>query len=464
MKSFYPFFLLLATLSLWPPLADRAIAEVAVTPDHLPGLEPDVAALIAEKVKAAREQPGNAAAHGDLGLAYEANLLWREARASYANAVKLDPLDVLWSYHLAIATHQAGEFDASVDLLREITRKYPDFAPAQQRLGHSLLEQGRLDEAAKAFDRLVQLLPNEPHGYVGRGDVQLRQRRYAEAAGTLERAVQMAPGYRSAQYLLGTAYLRLGKKEEARRALQRGVDAAIAYLESPLAPTVNAYAVNVTARLSQAANLLGAGRAEQAVALLEDSRKSHPENVTLLNNLAIAYMRLNRLDEAEKLLFEARKVDPDKFSTYLNLVSWAMRQRDLDRAHEFATMAIQKAPQMAQPYYSRAQVLAYKSRFEEALDDLAQSALRDHRNPGAHAFSGDLCMRLERFADAREHYRRTLEIDAEFLPAHVGLGDASLALGELEEAQRALDNARKIAPGHPLVQRLEKRIAAASKP
>ena len=274
----------------------------------------------------------------------------------------------------------------------------------------------------------------------------------------MERAVDLAPGYRAAHYLLGTAYMRLGRHPEAELELARGVGGTIRYLQDPLGIRAQEYAVSLTARIARAGAYLGAGQPRKAAEILEAARAFHLENVTVLNNLAIAHLRMGRLGDAEKLLLRARELDPAKFSTYLNLVSWALRSGRLDEALAHADAAVDRAPDHAAPRFTRAQVLAHAQRYEEALASLEESLQRDAANPQAMAFSGDLCRQLGRHETAREHYWSAIEIDPDLLPAVVGLARASLALGDQEAAAESLEKARKLAPRHPLVATLEREL------
>ncbi|WP_456428808.1 tetratricopeptide repeat protein [Rhodocaloribacter sp.] len=448
--------MILATkLSLWSML--RASPPV-VHPSAERTLDPDVAALVAAKVARAEKHPREASAHGDLGLVYEANLLWEEARDSYAEAARLAPNDRGWRLHLAIATRQAGDFEGALAMLRTLAEKYPDDAPIQQRLGEALLEHGDFTEAEAAFRRVIALEPELPHGYAGLGDALLQQNEPAEAAEALERAVAKAPGYRAAHYLLGQAYQRLNRASEAERELSLGVDAGRAYLPDALDGRVRAYAVNLTARLQRAGEYLNAGNPGKAAELLKKAYKAHPENVDVINNLAIAHMRMNRMDEARRLLERARTLDDARFSTYLNLSSWAMQSGRPEQALAFADSALARAPTLAQAFFARGQALARLERLEEALDDLAECLRRDPRKAEAHALSGDLLFRLKRYDEAETHYREALRLDPNLFPAEVGLARTAWVQGRPGEARAALARARKLAPDHPIIARLTRQF------
>lgn len=432
-------------------------------PGNLDRLDPAVVALVQRRAAEVAARPRDAAAHGELALVYEANGLWDEAKAAFEIASRLDPAATSWRFHLALARRESSDLDGALDLFRSLAAEAATFPALEQRLGEALLETGDLDGAKAAFRRLIELLPEEPDGYVGLGDVLQRQGDLAAALAELERAVAMAPGYRIAHYLLGTTYARLGRREEAEGELKKGAGGAFRYLPDRLTSRVEEYAVNLTARLDRAGSYLGAGRPAAAAELLEAAREHHSENVTLLNNLAVAYLRLGRPDDAERVLEKARGLDPAKFSTYLNLASWALRAGRLELALAHADSAVARAPDLAAPRFTRAQVLARSGRYEDALASLAQSLERDAGNPRAMAFSGDLCRQLERLGPARDHYRKALAIDPELLPALIGLARTSAALGDPEAAMARLEEARSIAPGHPLVARLERDLEAADR-
>ncbi len=165
----------------------------AVLPAELDRLDPELVSMIedfAATVQASRRDP---TAHGRLGLVYEANGLFVEARRCYEIVVKLTDNTPVWSYHLAIATRQAGDSDGAMQLLRSLAKKHPKFATLHHRLGVALLEAGHLDEAAGAFQRARDLKPSAPAPMVGLADVKLRQHDHAGAAILLQRAVELDP-------------------------------------------------------------------------------------------------------------------------------------------------------------------------------------------------------------------------------------------------------------------------------
>ncbi len=323
------------------------------------------------------------------------------------------------------------------------------------------MEAGELAGAEIAFRRLIQLAPQAPQGYAGLGDVLLQKRDAPQAAQVLERAVSLAPDYRMAHYLLGRAYQQTGRQAEAERELDKGVDASVWYLPDPLTAQVERYAVNLTSRLERAREYLDAGDARLAASILEEAMAANATNIKLLNDLAIAYLRLDRVKEAGDLLHKARELDKGQISTSINLTNWALRADRPDLMLEYADSAIALAPTLYQAHFAKGQALARQGRFEEALASLDHALQFDVTKPESHSFSGDICLRLKRYEKALKHYKNAIELDRDMFPAWIGLAQANWQMGRRAEAERALAEARRIIPDHPMILRLERQFQSA---
>ena len=433
-------------------------SQADLVPTNLSRLDPNVIALVEQQMTRIKSQPRAGAAYAELGMIYEANVLWPDARRAYAAAVELEPTSTWWRFHLAVATRTAGDTEEALRLLRDLTAEHPDLAPAQQRLGEALTEVGELAGAAAAYGRVIDLMPGSPEGYHGLGEVRLLQRDYAAARELLERAVALDPRYRGSRYALGLAYRGLGLAEEAQRELALGVDASPRYLTDPLAKQIRDYAVNLPARRNTAAAMLHGGRPEQAALLLEQVLNEQPGNATDLNNLAIAYMRIERFDEARARLEEARRVAPEKFSTWLNLSSLAMRNGDPGAAVVFAEGAIERAPTIAQTHVALAMAEAELGNLERTAAALKHALQLDARDPQTHGMLAEVCVQLERLELAERHFQSVLALVPDSLTGILGLGRLYLQQGRLDRAGAMLVRASELAPGHARVAAFEREI------
>lgn len=468
MRFFVSAVLMLASLA-------SAAAKPAgpVPPTDLSRLEPAVQRLVRQHVEALRATPEDAGAWADLGLVYEANILWAQARSCFERALELapserSPNERLWRFHLAIATQEAGDFTAALDQLRRLgtetstletsTPKTPALAAVHQRLGLALLANGEPVEAFAAFSRLIEALPGAPEGYLGAGHALLDQGKPAEAIGLLRKTLEIDPRHRGAHHRLGLALRAVGQLEEARRELALGVGASDRLLPDPLTGKVQRYAVHLTARVDRAAGLLATRRPARAREILELCLADHPDNLTVLNNLAIARLRLGELRPARELLDRALAINPRKFSTWINLTSWALRAGQPEQALTYATGAVERG-ETSHTYANRAQVLVRLGRTEDAVTDFEKAVALDGRNPNPWLAAAGLNEQLGRRERARDLYSEAIDLHPGLLPAYLGLGRLELTLGRVREAKAALESARAIASEHPGVAELGRALA-----
>ena len=102
--------------------------------------------------------------------------------------------------------------------------------------GQSLYKQGRYEEAAEAYARLVDESPVEAAARVNLGLASLKAKRHADAVRQLEVALDLNPEHKKAMGYLGLAWLEQGDFERARSwFLRSGSDQMVAKCDELLA-------------------------------------------------------------------------------------------------------------------------------------------------------------------------------------------------------------------------------------
>lgn len=433
--------------------------EVAA-PEKMEEIEPQLREYLQGYIDRTRESPRDPARHAELGRVYAANDMWAEALRCFETTVRFSPEDPLPRYYLAMATMRMGDPQKALALYRETTRRFPGFAPAHEREGSLLLDMGDFDGAEAAFRRVVEADPQAMQGYLGLGDVANRRKNYAKALEYLLRAVQMAPGDRTAHYLLGLALRGLGRDEEARRELALGLNAQRSPIMDDWFVDMFRHQKQVAAQIRYAGAVLQQGRADQAVAILEEVYRWHPDDIWIMNNLALSYIRLKRSAEARALLARALEVEPEHFLTQLNLAECALAEGRVSEALEHADLAIRYSPTTAQAHVTRALCLLrlQPPRIAEARDALETASANDPWNADTMTKLAVVRRNLGEKREAQETFRKAIGLSPAFLPAWIGLSEVSIDLGDRDEARRALGEVRRLAPNDPRVAILEKRI------
>lgn len=436
-------------------------APQPAVPANLDKLDPAVVSLVHDQLANIKARPRGADAHGELGLIYEANAIWSEARQAYDVAARLKPDDYLWRYRLAIATLQVGDTPQATRLLSALAVENPDFAPVHQRLGDLLLQSGNLAGAMQAFRRVVEIQPEATEGYVGLGETLINAGDYAGAVQALEKAVALDDRYGVAHYLLGIAYRSSNRMQEAERELNFPGPGSKRFLPDAHSARLNDYQVNLTAQGKKGIQLMMTGEAAQATAIFEDILANDPRNLTMLNNLAIALMRQNKLQEAQQVLERALAVNDRKFTTYNNLASLALRRQDREQALVFASQAVERAPDRYQTHFLQGRILLGLGRYQEAARSLSRSANLNFGHVDSHVFLAEALLRNKQIAQARAEFLVALELDPRLLRAHAGLVRAGLVDGQLDLAEKHLQILERQAPNNPEVRRYRKELSNA---
>jgi len=419
-----------------------------VQPQNVAGLDPQALQLLRSKIAEVSGDPTSARAHGMLGLAYEANKMWSEADASFANAIELDGREPLWQLHRAIAVQSWGDLALALELYADLASRMSDSAAFQHRFGDALLASGRADEAIPHFDSVIRLEPERPEGYVGRGGAYLNLKELEKAAADLERAVELDGSYRSAHYLLGLTYRGLKRNEAAARELALGLDGKIRYLPDELNESRKALAVSYGTRMERSLALLKSGKNAKAVEILEELSRSHPEDVNALNNLATGYRRLGQDQRALGLLERVHRIDPTQFATLINLAAVRLDVGDHRGALADAERAVLLAPDHRSTQMVLGQVLSRMGKLPEARDALELSLGLGVTADGYNLL-GETCAAMQDFTKALECFGEAIRIDPSHLNAHINLCRLYLFQGQLNEAGKVLSQAKSLDPTHP---------------
>jgi tetratricopeptide (TPR) repeat protein len=112
---------------------------------------------------------------------------------------------------------QEGELEQAVPLLDFFLKANPDDTDVLYNLGMALSDLGRLDEAKKHLQHLLELQPEHGGGLVALGVAHQRSKETQQAAVVLERAVRLDRTNGYAHRNLGSVLRSLGKHGEAEK-------------------------------------------------------------------------------------------------------------------------------------------------------------------------------------------------------------------------------------------------------
>jgi len=424
-------------------------------------LDPAVSALLAEQLAALRAAPGDADHWGRLAMALEANGLTAQARDSYASATAaaVPGAHGRWWYHLARLKSREGDTDAALAGFDQAIALSPDYVPARWRRGHLLLDRGDLAGAEAAFRVAANLAPRDPVGAVGLARVQLAQGQPSVAAATLEEVIEGAPTLRYAYQVLATAYRALGREREAAEAAATGASGEPAWVD-PWLDEVGSNRRGFAATLKEATALSMDGRYAEAITLLERLRAERPHDRELLTYLGGVYATAGRTDDARRLLESVLTASPDDFDATMHLATAHLFAGTYDEAERLVARAGTLRAGDGDAVRLRGVVAWRRGRLDDAERWLAEAAATNPQDAKALGWLGTVRLERGRTGDALAAFRQALARDPLLADALVGGCRAAIANGTFDEAARWLARARRVAPSHPQLADLDRRLSA----
>ncbi len=238
---------------------------------------------------------------------------------------------------MGLLSLHAGQHDLAVEWTARAIRQSPK-AELLATLGTALQRQGRRDEALKAFDKAVQLAPNDAELWENLGDVLVELARPADAFLTFQHVLALDPRRWGAANKSGRLLYHLNRWAEALvqfdRCNQLRPDHAptlriralcfrhLRKFEDYLADSRRVHALepaNPDACNNIGDALQSLGREEESLQWFDSCLALSPDNVKVLNNKAFSLSQLQRFDEAFAIYDRVGTIDPGDATAIWNL-------------------------------------------------------------------------------------------------------------------------------------------------
>ncbi len=259
-------------------------------------------AAVAPLRKFIAEKPEVAFAHFQLGYAYTALKRGDEARAEYERVIALDPKMPEAYLNLGILLLDKQEYAAAVAPLSKAVELIPAQSRPRSLLAVAQDRSGDQEGAARSFEGVLHLDPNDPaaNGYLG--ELDLRRNKPADAESRFRHALEIRPDAPEALQGLARSLEAQNKPEAA--------DAYRKYLAvMPGDAGAQAHLVHLLVNAQEYEAALAIVTLQQAITLA-------PRDAQLMGGLGRVYLQNRDFTSAEKELKAALQIDPN------NLVYW----------------------------------------------------------------------------------------------------------------------------------------------
>ena len=269
------------------------------------------------------------------------------ARGAVEAALAAEPNNVELSAFAGLVAAQAGDPAAALPHFRRVLSAAPDDISAQLNLATALLATGRLDEAGA----VCAAGGNDPRLLRIAAYVHQEQGRLAEAAAAYEAVIRAVPGDWESLNNLGNVRAAMGEAEAA-------VDLFLQALA--LNPEMVEIVINLSDALGQAE------RAEERQQVMREAARVSPDHPRVQLQLGFAEAGARDFPAAERAFRAAIRLDPGNIAAWLEL---ALVLESLNRVKELDALVAQAEAAAGGPEtaFIRAWALRRQGRFAEAL-------------------------------------------------------------------------------------------------
>lgn len=327
-------------------------------------------------------------------------------------------------------------------------------AAAYDALGAYFAGHHQLSCAIHAFESAVHIEPNSWEGHYDLGIALLTNRDLKRAAHELKIASDLKPNTPKILLPLGVTLSDLSQQDAAMEAFravlaqdpqsipaldgltkaliaEKRYTAAIAELKS--APADEVLQLNLAIAYSKNGNI------EEALQILSDIVKQHPEYAQAHANLGIVYTQQKRFTEAAREFETALKLDPADDTVRLSYVKTLTALLQYDRAEPIIHDYLERHPHEFEALYFAGLVERGLGNYAEAEKDLRQAVALNPNHAEAHYNLGFVLARLGKPAEARPELEKALQLNPDSSEARFQLAAVLRTLGQQNEAHQELN-------------------------
>jgi tetratricopeptide (TPR) repeat protein len=196
----------------------------------------------------------------------------------------------------------------------------PDKAKAQEQFdqGVKLMEEGNFEEAAKSFEKIMEVY-KAAEVYYNQGYIHSAKGEFPQALKCFRKAIRINHSFARAHRMMAECFTQMGDKAKAQESL------------------------------SQAAEIYMSREMDaNAEEVLNEVLKLNPDTINVYNSLGILYRRRGDFDKAIDQYKRALKVNPQDENIHYNLARTCYERQDFPQAHQVLCSALKINPEFAE--------------------------------------------------------------------------------------------------------------------
>jgi tetratricopeptide (TPR) repeat protein len=431
----------------------------------------------ASLLKAVEVAPTDRNAHFVLASFYLVNKQFDKAEKEYRALADLDKDKPESQVVLADFYSTINRSDDAIKIYQDVLAKSPDFLHGRYRLAEILLMKGDAQGATAQIDEALKKDKNDRQALLLRARVQMQKQNpdaYKAAIEDLKNVLQQEPNSRAGLYFMAQANSGLGLLDQARAfaadlernypdylpaklmqvqiTMSGGDPKTVVTLASDLLNRLSRTAPDrdnspqLLAELTEKAHLargvahLQMRNSPAARADFEAARQIAPSDPTVYNNLALVSLQENKPEDALASFENALRVDGTNFVALNGIIAQYARSKELDKAHSRVDQALGAYPNVAWLHFLKGQVYGYQGNGQAAEAEFRRTLEIDPNYLAAYSSLAAIFINSKQEDRAIAEYKKILAIRPDNAAVYT-------LIGMLEDARQnydaAADNYRK---------------------
>lgn len=267
---------------------------------------------------------------------YQRCEVWNSKESLWRDVTEKSPNNGRGWMNYGLALMEQGRFQEALKAYKEALALTPNYSYLQINMGILLNAMGRPDEPEQYFKRAQQINPNLPEAHYFYALYLFKQKRIVEAKTELKRTIELAPAHQEARYLLMAVYAEQKDNVALRALAEETLDIipndprTMSYLNSMLSDEdVISLALKKAENTPTAANYIDLSLAyyntadyEGCIAACYKALAIDPELAGAYNNICSAYNMMQQWDKAIEACEKALAIEP-KYELAKNNLNWA---------------------------------------------------------------------------------------------------------------------------------------------
>lgn len=349
-----------------------------------------------------------------------------------AGDIDKDSADAHWG--LARAFENLGQYNETLDELRETVRLAPENLEAKAKLGtfYLISTPPQIAETEKLIEEIFARDANFVEGYILKASLFAAQKRSEqEILDVLSQAVNINPNRTETYLSFARYFIKINKPAEAEQAIQKGINAnpnaAIGYIE-------------------YGRFLSFAARPTEAEAQYKKASEVEPQNIEAHESLAEFYLAQRKFDLAEtqyKQIVELQGNIPESRLQLANFYAAAGREDDSIRI--FSEIIAEK-PEYARARYRLSEIYLGRRENAKALEQISELLKINDTDAEALMLRARVSLQDNKTEEAVKDLEGVLKKQPTQKNALFYMAQARLALGQIEQAQAFIGDLEKYHP------------------